>query len=285
VLCAGLALVLSPDVQAHPEVVWPSIAEGIQEFAVYGIAFFALFTCLLAWLLPKRRLSRRRFPRWRDVGRETIFSLGSQFVFLGVAAWTNWVPPQLISNMYTSLDIFGVPYYALTLFLAFFMHDTAFYWAHRMMHHPWLFERFHRVHHESVDPTPFATSAFHPLEAVVESLAALAPLIVFTLMPWHASVPIVWGIGQILFNVIGHAGFEIYPSQWLKLPILRWKTPALHHYMHHQRVGGNYGLYFRFWDKLCNTEFKDFEERYARLFDSHSDRVSTVPSGNLPGGA
>jgi sterol desaturase/sphingolipid hydroxylase (fatty acid hydroxylase superfamily) len=87
------------------------------------------------------------------------------------------------------------------------------------------------------------------------------------LMPWHISVPIVWGTGQILFNVIAHGGFEIYPRRWLEWPILRWKTPALHHYMHHQRVGGNYGLYFRFWDKLCGTEFKDFEQRYAQIFE------------------
>jgi len=36
--------------------------------------------------------------------------------------------------------------------------------------------------------------------------------------------------------------------------------------MHHQRVGGNYALYFRWWDRICGTEFKDFAARYDRLF-------------------
>lgn len=262
----------SPLSASHPDLMSASVLDGVQEFAVYGVSFFFLFTCLLCTLAPARRLSRRRWPRASDVFRETIFSLSTQFVFLAVDVWTDWTPTSMIGNMYTSLGDHGLGYYALTVFLAFFAHDTAFYWSHRAMHHPWLFARVHRVHHESVDPTPFATSAFHPFEAAVESLAGLAPMIVFVLMPWHMSVPIVWGTGQILFNVIGHGGFEIYPRRWLEWPILRWKTPAFHHYMHHQRVGGNYGLYFRFWDKVCGTEFKDFEQRYAQIFERESNR-------------
>jgi sterol desaturase/sphingolipid hydroxylase (fatty acid hydroxylase superfamily) len=244
-----------------------SILDGVQEFGLYGAAFFFLFTCLLAGLAPRRRLSRRRWPRWRDVLRESIFSLSAQFVFLAVAVWTNWAPHEMLVHAYTQLTPLGWPYLVLTILLVFFAHDTAFYWSHRLMHHPLLFERVHRVHHESVDPTPFATSAFHPFEVVVEGLAALAPIAVYMVMPWHVSVPVIWGIGQILFNVIGHGGFEIYPRNWLRWPLARWKTPALHHYMHHQRVGGNYGLYFRIWDRLCGTEFKDFETRYDKIFE------------------
>jgi sterol desaturase/sphingolipid hydroxylase (fatty acid hydroxylase superfamily) len=31
-------------------------------------------------------------------------------------------------------------------------------------------------------------------------------------------------------------------------------------------VRGNYGLYFRWWDKICGTEFPDYEARYQALF-------------------
>lgn len=35
-------------------------------------------------------------------------------------------------------------------------HDRCFYWLHRIMHRPANFRRFHRLHHRSVTPTPFA---------------------------------------------------------------------------------------------------------------------------------
>ena len=42
------------------------------------------------------------------------------------------------------------------------LHDTYFYWTHRMMHHRWLYPWFHRVHHQSTNPTPWAAYAFAP---------------------------------------------------------------------------------------------------------------------------
>jgi sterol desaturase/sphingolipid hydroxylase (fatty acid hydroxylase superfamily) len=38
---------------------------------------------------------------------------------------------------------------------------------------------------------------------------------------------------------------------------------TMHHDMHHRLGRTNYGLYFRFWDKLMGTEHPEFE----RLFD------------------
>jgi Delta7-sterol 5-desaturase len=86
------------------------------------------------------------------------------------------------------------------------------------------------------------------------------------LMPWYPAAVVVFGLGNILFNVIGHIGYELYPACWNRIPILRWKTPTMHHYLHHQMVGGNYGLYFRWWGKLCSTEFKGFEAHYDNFF-------------------
>ncbi len=78
---AGLALLaiwLSPPTAQHPGAMVAYIVECVQDFAVYGVVFSVLFTCVLACLLPKLRLSRRRWLRWRDVFRESIFSLGDQ---------------------------------------------------------------------------------------------------------------------------------------------------------------------------------------------------------------
>ncbi len=265
---AGIAIFLSPLGQQYPAAMADSVLSDSLEYLVYGGVFFAVFWVALMPLFPRRCLSRRRWPAFGQIVRECCFSLTTQLIFLAVAIWTTGQTQWIAVHMYTDIDSHGWAYFALTVFLVFLMHDTAFYWSHRLMHHRLLFDRIHRVHHQSVDPTPFATSAFHPAEAVVEALAAMAPLAIYTTMDWHPAVPAIWGIGQILFNVIGHLGFEIYPRNWLRIPLLCWKTPALHHYMHHQRVGGNYGLYFRFWDRLCGTEFSDFEVRYQKLFET-----------------
>ncbi len=34
----------------------------------------------------------------------------------------------------------------------------------------------------------------------------------------------------------------------------RWLITATHHQLHHDRYQCNYGLYFRFWDRLCGTD-------------------------------
>ncbi|MES2067856.1 MAG: sterol desaturase family protein, partial [Pseudomonadota bacterium] len=33
-----------------------------------------------------------------------------------------------------------------------------------------------------------------------------------------------------------------------------WVITASHHQRHHDLYRGNYGLYFRFWDRLCGTD-------------------------------
>jgi hypothetical protein len=37
-----------------------------------------------------------------------------------------------------------------------------------MLHHNWFYKKAHRVHHLSTNPSPFASQAFHPIEACFE---------------------------------------------------------------------------------------------------------------------
>jgi Delta7-sterol 5-desaturase len=243
-----------------------SLIAGMLEYLAYAIGFFVLFRVVLhRWIKP-RLLARKRWPKAGQVARELVFSTSAQFTFLAVGLWLTFNTKAEEAMMYTDISTYGWPYLIFMTFLLFVVDDTYFYWTHRMLHHRTLFERFHRVHHESVDPTPFSAYSFHPGEVIVIGAGTLFFIPIFMLMPWHPAAVAVYGVGSVLFNVIGHLGYELYPARWNRIPLLRWKTPAMHHYLHHQMVGGNYGLYFRWWDKLCGTEFKDFEARYDRLF-------------------
>ena len=45
-----------------------------------------------------------------------------------------------------------------------------------------------------------------------------------------------------------------------------WLITASHHQRHHEQYGCNYGLYFRFWDRLCGTDkgLGDFAKAHAQ---------------------
>ncbi|GAB4480131.1 MAG: sterol desaturase family protein [Erythrobacter tepidarius] len=142
-------------------------------------------------------------------------------------------------------------------------HDAYFYWAHRIMHHPRLFRVFHRAHHRSITPTPWAAYSFAMPEAAVMFL--FVPLWQFV-VPTPGWVMVTWLNFQIIRNAMGHAGFEFFPRWWLDSPLTRWINTTVHHDLHHN--GGfntNYGLYFTWWDKWMGTEHPKYHAKFREV--------------------
>jgi ferredoxin len=137
---------------------------------------------------------------------------------------------------------------------------------------PRFYKIFHKVHHESTDPSPLTAFAFHPTEAVVEYFVGF---VLPFLLPLNFGVLITWQIFSMLNNVLGHLGYEVYPKGWVKFPLLKFKTASTHHNMHHQLFNGNYALYFTWWDKWMGTEFKDYETRHEQIFERKNSKKST----------
>jgi hypothetical protein len=171
------------------------------------------------------------------------------------------------TQIYDKVSDYGWAYFVFSIVLMIVLHDTWFYWTHRLMHHPKLYKYIHKVHHQSTDPSPFAAFSFHPLEALVE---AGADIIFSFLFPVHLMALIGWQLLQMLLNVMGHLGYEIYPNGFSTHWLFKFKTPSTHHNLHHSHFSGNYGLYFTWWDKWCKTEFKDYHQK----FESVQKRIS-----------
>jgi len=125
------------------------------------------------------------------------------------------------------------------------LHDTYFYWTHRLIHHSKLFKYVHKVHHSFKSPTPWASFAFHPLEAILS--LGIIPIILF-LIPAHLLALLLFVTFLTLYNVIIHLGFSVPGLNQLKYS----NTPEAHDY-HHLKSKSNYGLYFTFWDKIMGT--------------------------------
>lgn len=166
---------------------------------------------------------------------------------------------------YGTIAEFGIGFYILGFVWMFFLHDTWFYWMHRAMHHPRLFKYVHLVHHKSTNPSPWTAYAFHPLEAVGEAM--IIPLIAFT-VPVHQSGIVFFMLFQIIYNVYGHLGYELFPKRFLKTRAGSLINTSTAHNGHHKYFAGNYGLYTLLWDKWMGTLRKEQQVNHGKTEDA-----------------
>lgn len=198
------------------------------------------------------RLSRRE-PTRATIRNEIRLSVISAFIYA--------LPAAIVLEMWKGggTAIYGgIPaniiewaYVPLSAILYLFAQDTWFYFTHRVMHHPKLFKHTHAGHHRSVQPTPWASFSFDPIEAL--SSAWLLPVMAL-FVPIHWATALIILIAMTINSVFNHAGWEIYPQRWVRGWWGRHVITASHHNLHHTKFSGNYGLYFRFWDKVCGTD-------------------------------
>ena len=187
-----------------------------------------------------------------QIRREIGWSLASAAIYgipAGIVAW-GW-DVRGWTLIYRDLDAYPIWYFPASILLYLGVHDTWFYWTHRLMHRPWLFARAHAVHHASRPPTAWAAMSFHPWEAVTG--AVVIPALVFAI-PIHVGALAVVLSVMTLMGVTNHMGWELFPRIIVRGVMGNWLITATHHQRHHDEYRGNYGLYFRVWDKLCGTD-------------------------------
>lgn len=202
-----------------------------------------------AWRAPDSGLASGQARQIRD---EIGWSLLSSLLYgipAGLAAWA-WHERgmTLIYREITSYPAWWLP---LSFVLVLLIHDTWFYWTHRLMHRPALFRQMHAVHHASRPPTAWAAMSFHPWESLTG--AFVIPLLVF-LIPLHIAVVGAVLLVMTVMGVSNHMGWEMFPRRWVNGDFGRWIITASHHQRHHQHYDCNFGLYFRLWDRLCQTD-------------------------------
>lgn len=188
----------------------------------------------------------------RQIRREIGWSLASAAIYgipAGIVAW-GWQADGW-TQIYSDIHAYSLWYLPLSVLLYLIAHDTWFYWTHRAMHAPRLFRIMHAVHHESRPPTAWAAMSFHPWEAITGAI--VIPALVF-LIPIHVAA---LGLVLTIMTIMGignHMGWEMFPRAFVHGIFGRALITATHHQKHHDAYRGNYGLYFRFWDRLCGTD-------------------------------
>ncbi len=232
--------------------------ERATSYAIWAGLMYVLLHVLLARWMAKRRIAAQA-PPISQMALEVLFSLRSVCVYgivggiMAFCIWSGW------TKMYWRGE-YGKVWFFASIAVTILIHDAYFYWTHRMMHHPSLFRFFHRTHHLSTNPSPWAAYSFSVPEAFVQ--AGIAPVVIFTI-PIHPAAFAIFMTWQIAFNVVGHCGFEFYPKWFLRSGLGVILNTPTHHAQHHETNRANFSLYFNYWDRLMGTNHARYAERFA----------------------
>ena len=257
---------------------WPTVWAMDTARYLVGATLMATILALFWKAGLARRKLQARDATGADRRREVLASLRTAFIFSLLGAIVAVGDHQGWITIYKGFQKVGPLYLVGSLALMLVAHDTYFYWVHRAMHHPRLFALFHRTHHLSRTPTPWAAYSFAVPEAIVH--AAFVPLFLL-FVPMHGLGLLAFGIVQILRNVMGHAGAEVHsaafgPGRWLG-----WNNTTTHHDLHHETGRTNYGLYFRFWDKLMGTEHPDYCAKFEAIVAPQAKTTPPAIAGRV----
>lgn len=232
-------------------------------------ATFYLLAALLLWLVVHKWLHKRLahrviagWPTGADMRREMAYSFSTLLIFSaqGLVVFASILRGDMV--VYFRPGQYGYWWLALSLPAMLLWHDFYFYWTHRLLHSRWLFRRVHGVHHRSRNPSPWAAYAFHPVEALVNSLVTPLALMV---VPLHGLVLLAFTIHQIARNAHGHLSIETMPRGFARHWLGRRFTTTTHHHLHHETAKGNYGLWFTWWDRWMGTEQADYHARFEKV--------------------
>lgn len=229
---------------------WPVDATAIvlRYFLIAGASYLlfyvwkrrTFFKLKIQKIYPPRKTVLSEIAH--SISTLTIYCVSSRLVFRGYERGLTKIYPHIVE--------YGYAYFFVSIVIMVVIHDTYFYWTHRLMHTSRVFGWAHQTHHLSHNPTPWAAFSFHPLEAIIS--IGIIPIIVF-LIPCHPYALFAFLTFMTLINVTGHLGYEVFTQKFIKSKLGRWQNTSTNHNIHHQLANYNFGLYFTFWDKVMKT--------------------------------
>lgn len=236
------------------------ILNNLRYFLVAGIPFliFYIFYSKKFQILKIQLKEARK----SDFLREIKYSLLSGFITAFIVAFLLRTSLKNNSLIYSDLNEYPTYWLLVSYALSILFHDTWFYWLHRFFHVPWIYKHVHNVHHLSVNPSPWTSFSFHFFEAIGEGLVII-PLAF--IVPLHPYTLVFFGFSIFAINVYGHLGYEIAPKWFRQSFLFELINTSVYHNLHHSKFKGNYGLYFRIWDRMMGTENKNYVEEFERI--------------------
>ncbi|MGL6075507.1 MAG: sterol desaturase family protein [Fimbriiglobus sp.] len=246
--------------ESHPLIMFVQafFSQATMYFAVVGVLY------LVIWKWGSERFKNRRIQaKERADGKQIRFEIKNSLIVMVAGSPMTFAVSTLYASGATQLttdaSTLGWPVIIGTFIGLLIFNDTWFYFWHRLLHHPKLFRHVHATHHKSVDVNPFSSYSFHWFEGFILG-AWVLPAVLFVPM-YVPMLGLLSGIG-LANNVMSHLGYEFLPKWLMRVPVLSWMNTSTFHNMHHSTFKGNYGLMFRFWDRMLGTELPGYEKAF-----------------------
>jgi sterol desaturase/sphingolipid hydroxylase (fatty acid hydroxylase superfamily) len=245
----------------------------INYFVPNGFFYWFCWKAKFPWW-AHNRIQKDRDPRPDQVATEIRSSLKSLAWYAAIATFVYFCFRHRYTSMFTGPASYG--YHLLSLVVLMILHDTSFYWIHRLLHARPIYQLVHKHHHDSRAPTPWAAYSLSTGEAIVQ-----CPLWVlcFT-VPAHPVVVLTVLFLQNIYDTFGHLGYEFFP-RWIlhnKWICAVQATPT-HHDAHHRYFRGNYSHYFNIWDTIMGTELPQYAHMCETAYDDPREgRTAVVPA-------
>ena len=225
-----------------------SLVMFVGYFLIVGILYVLIYNKKKSQMMKYK--IQKTFSPLSKIRKEIAYSTSTLIIYC-TSSWAVYYFYELgLTKMYFKIDDFGIVYFFISIFIMIGIHDTYFYWSHRLIHIPKLFNTIHKVHHLSNNPTPWASFSFHPIEAIIS--IGYIPIIVF-LLPCHPLALFVFLSIMLIISVVGHLGYEFFSNKFMNNYIGKWINPSTFHNFHHKKSNYNFGLYFTFWDRIMGT--------------------------------
>ncbi|XP_078162722.1 very-long-chain aldehyde decarbonylase GL1-2-like isoform X2 [Carex rostrata] len=163
---------------------------------------------------------------------------------------------------------------ALTIHVGF--SESFFYCAHRWLHKPSLFSRYHSLHHSSPVPQPYTAGFATPLEHLVQAVAMVTPLFGAFIMG-YGSIGLVYS-HILLFDYLrcmGYSNVEVFDHQLFDTyPLLRYLiyTPS-YYSLHHIKKDSNFCLFMPLFDAIGGTINPNSWELQREISSGKNDQV------------
>jgi lathosterol oxidase len=233
----------------------------ILKYLFVAGTFYILYYIFLKKTMVSAKIQNKN-PSKKRIKNEIFQSFLASIIIPFLICVVLYSPLVGYTQLYQNINDYSFIWLFLSVLIGLLIHDTYFYWLHRLLHHKKAFRYTHYVHHESNNPNPFTSYSFNIIESFAEGL--IVPILLFTI-PLHPIAIYTFIMMSFIINVYGHLGYEISPKWFRKSFLFGIINTSVYHNLHHSKFKGNYGLYFRFWDRMMNTENPNYVEVYDKI--------------------
>lgn len=218
---------------------------------------YLFFSYLIELIVSKTKLTPIfNFKRKVNQKKKEIINSFFSSVLFGIGMWGLYL---LWSYEYLELasNNDSLIYHIGSVFIALFIHETYYYWLHRVMHIKKFYKYIHQGHHDSIRVSTWTAFSFDIFETILQVLAFY--IIAFTIKLHIYSILFLL-VFMSVSATINHLNYDLFPSFMHKIFPFNSLIGARHHALHHKEFKTNYGLYFTFWDKWMGTESKNLKK-------------------------